>query len=143
MTKNLNIQYKYVKIDLLDFAVFEDLFDFSNSEVTVDTGIQFEYNKDQQIIACRIDVSYSQDANVVLRSSMVSYFMVHPDSLSLLVKDNSIVFPINFLVQLASLNYGSMRGAINIKTSNTPFNSYILPPLYIQEIIKNSLVVNL
>jgi len=142
MANDLNIQYRIAKLHLADFAILVDVFDSSNMEVSVNTEFQFEYEKTQNIIACRVNVVYSYDYDDIMRASMEGYFMINPDSIESLSSNNKIIIPSHFLVQIASITYGSMRGALCVKTEETPLNSFVLPPLYVRDVVKNDMIVN-
>ena len=53
----------------------------------------------------------------------------------LFFKDKKYIFPTNVLIQFASLNYGTLRGAIHVKTLGSVLNKFILPPLYFNTFI--------
>ena len=57
------------------------------------------------------------------------------------LENGDVVIPRRLLVQLASLNYGTLRGIIIERTKGTPFSSVFLPPLIVEDIITEDLVV--
>ena len=136
------IYYKYIKIDLEQFAVFEENIPEKIDEVQIRTEIQFNYDKAQNIICNRLTVMLNHQDKPLLKSVLCSYFSVKEESVKQ-IKDekNQIVFAPDILVQFASLNYGSLRGILHLKTLNTPLVNQILPPVSFNQIIDQPFVV--
>ena len=77
-----------------------------------------------------------------MKAVMSSYFLIHEDSVKQMTsEDGHIVFDTGILTQFASLNYGSMRGVLYLKTTDTPLSKHILPPLYFNKILKEGYIV--
>ena len=137
------ILYKYVKIDLEQFAMFEENMKDGIGDLLFHTGTKFRYDKETRIICSEVSVLFSKQDTLLMKAVMNSYFEIHPDSIAKLTNsDGYIVFPKRTLVQFSSLNYGSLRGAVYLKTLNTSLAEYILPPIFFQEIIDKDYVVN-
>lgn len=137
------VLYKYVKIDLEQFAMFEENMKDGSGDLLFHTGTKFHYDKETHIICSEISVLFSKQDTPLMKAVMNSYFEIHPDSIAKLTNsEGHIVFPISTLIQFASLNYGSLRGAVYLKTLNTSLAEYILPPIFFQEIIDKDYVVN-
>lgn len=139
------ILYKYVKIDLSQFAIFEENLNESG-DLQYSTEISFRYDKSKNVICNTITVTFTQSENkenILLKAVASSYFEIHPDSVKELTDEkNRIVFPVSTLIQFASLNYGSLRGMLHLKTLGTPLSRYILPPIFFDEIINGEYVVD-
>lgn len=133
------IQYSYAKIDLEQFAMFEENYEPSIKEVEFRTELQFSYDQEQAIICNSIVLNIIQGEKSLLKADQRSYFRIEPNSIELLKGEDGIIeFSPQLLVQFASLNYGSMRGTIHIKTLGTAINKLILPPVYFHKMINNS-----
>lgn len=135
--------FKYVKIELEQFAIIEENLSSNNEDVQFQTQAQFSYDKDQNVLCCRITVKMAKNKMSLLKAVMCSYFAINNDSIKqMLNEENHLVFVPHVLVQFASLNYGSLRGALYLKTQNTPLADYILPPVFFGQIIDKSFVVD-
>lgn len=137
------IYYQYSKIELTQFAVFEENFPSGMENVQFNSELQFGYSKEQFLLFCEITVTMASDGKPLMKAVMRSYFTIAQDSIRQ-IKDEygHIEFPPSVLVQFASLNYGSLRGAIFIKTQGLPMSSYVLPPVFFNQIIDKPFVVN-
>ncbi len=134
--KEMKIQYRYVALELVQFATFEENLDVKCDEMQINTEAQFHYQLEGNLIVSEISVVYLQHDKPVLKAMMNSSFALSPDSVEDLKENDCIVLDIPILVQFASLNYGSMRGALSMKTLGTPLHNYILPPIYFDSLIQ-------
>lgn len=131
-----DVMYRYAKMELEQFAIFEENMKDEHAEIQVQTEAQFKYDKPQNVLCSKIAVTFSIGDSPLMRAVIDSYFLIHPDSISGIAdSEGHIIFPTNVLVQFASLNYGSLRGIIHLKTLGTKLSGYILPPIFFNDII--------
>lgn len=136
------ISYSYAKISLEQFAIFEENYDQNQSQIEFQTQLQFSFDHEQNVICNSIVLSINQNQKAVLKAEQRSYFEINNDSVEMLRNEQGkIEFSPQLLVQFASLNYGSMRGSIHIKTLGSPINRFILPPIYFNKMIETGFVV--
>ena len=88
------------------------------------------------MLANKLSVTATSEGVILLKAVISSYFEISPESIDE-IKDaeGHLQFNPFILVQFASLNYGSLRGALAIKTADTPLKDIVLPPIYFQSII--------
>lgn len=135
--------FRYIKIELEQFAIFGENLSSNNEDVQFQTQAQFSYDKDQNVLCSKITVTMAKKEMPLLKAVMCSYFAINNDSIKQMRnEENHLVFVPHVLVQFASLNYGSLRGALYLKTQNTPLADYILPPVFFGQIIDKSFVVD-
>lgn len=134
-----NIQYSYVKIKENQFAVFEENFVESNS-CEMEQELKYHFDSKSNIVECCNTIQYLQNSNIVLKLSVSSYFKIEEKSFLSLKAGGKYFFPQSFMIQLASLNYGTMRGIIYEKCVDNSLKSLVLPPFYFDEIIKDDVV---
>lgn len=131
-----DVMYRYAKMELEQFAMFEENLNEEHGEIQLQTEAQFKYDKAQQVLCSKITVTFSNGETPLMRAVINSYFLIHQDSISRITdSEGHLVFPTSVLVQFASLNYGSLRGMIHLKTLGTKLSGYILPPIFFNEII--------
>lgn len=131
-----DMMYRYAKMELEQFAMFEENLNEEHGEIQLQTEAQFKYDKAQQVLCSKITVTFSNGETPLMRAVINSYFLIHQDSISRITdSEGHLVFPTSVLVQFASLNYGSLRGMIHLKTLGTKLSGYILPPIFFNEII--------
>lgn len=134
MDKQVQLQYRYLKISDDQFATFEENYDPS-SNVDFQNSISFSFNYDNNVLTCSEMITYMQGEKVILKLGLNSYFMIHPDSIDELLQDGGVSCPKEILWQFASLNYGSMRGVLYERTKDSELRSLILPPFFFDELI--------
>lgn len=94
------------------------------------------------IFISRIGVCATQMEKPILKAEQVCYFELSSETVNSFLKDKKYIFPTNVLIQFASLNYGTLRGAIHLKTLGTILNKFILPPLYFNTFITSPFQVD-
>lgn len=135
------VMYRFSKMELEQFAMFEENCDSGTKEVQFHTEAQFSYDTDNYILCSKIIVNMSAQEKPLVKAELKSYFDLLPESVESLRKDSRIMFAPPLLVQFASLCYGSIRGVIFTKTLGTPLNGFILPPVYFGNLIDKGFVV--
>ncbi len=133
--------YKFSRMDLEQFAMFEENYSCEVNEVEFQTDAQFSFDKSNNVLCSKIIVYMLQDTKPLVKAELRSFFNIKQESIEQIRKDDKITFTPALLVQFASLCYGSMRGVLFTKTMGTPMNSFILPPTYFGNIIDKSFVV--
>lgn len=137
-----DVMYKYAKIELGQFAMFEENFTEECNQIQLQTEAQFKYDKAQRLLCSKITVTFSNKETPLMRAVGNSYFAIHEDSINEITdRKGRVIFPISILVQFSSLNYGSLRGMIHLKTLNTKLSGYILPPMFFNKIITKDYIV--
>ena len=135
------VMYRFSKMELEQFAMFEENCNPEPQEVQFQTEAQFSYDTTNYILCSKIIVNMLAQEKPLVKAELKSYFNLLPESVENLRKDGRIMFAPTLLVQFASLCYGSIRGVIFAKTMGTPLNSFIVPPVYFGNLIDKGFVV--
>ena len=135
------VMYRFSKMELEQFAMFEEKCNPKPKEVQFQTEAQFSYDTDNYILCSKIIVNMSAQEKPLVKAELKSYFNLLPESVENLRKDGRIMFAPPLLVQFASLCYGSIRGVIFAKTMGTPLNNYIVPPVYFGNLIDKGFAI--
>jgi len=138
-----NIQYKFIKMDLTRFSPEWEKYDSSNDSVGIETNFNFSFNKTERILKCATNLTFIQENQPFLKSELQTFYEITKESVEGLTSENVITIPRGLLCQFASLAYGSFRGIIHMKTINTDLCNLILPPLYLDEVIKGDMKIPL
>lgn len=121
------IYYQFIKLDLAQFAVFEENYTTGGSaELT--SSFRFSYSFDENMVCCSSAVVITGSAGPMLKAELNSFFKITPESVASMTNDGCITLPVELMTQFASLCYGAMRGVIYAKTMGTPLNMIMLPP---------------
>lgn len=135
------VMYRFSKMELEQFAMFEENCNPEPKDVQFQTEAQFSYDTDNYILCSKIIVNMSAQEKPLVKAELKSYFNLLPESVENLRKDGRITFAPPLLVQFASLCYGSIRGVIFTKTMGTSLNSFIVPPVYFGNLIDKGFVI--
>lgn len=138
-----NIQYKFVKMELTQFSPEWEKFDSSNGSVGIETDFNFSFNKTEGILRCITNLTFIQENHSFLKSELQTFYEIAKESIEKLTNENVITIPRGLLCQFASLAYGSFRGVIHMKTINTALCNLLLPPMYLDEVIKGDMKIQL
>ncbi len=137
------MQYKYRKIDLEQFAVLADGPIADDSSLNLRTELGFAYDKENRMLANTMTITVNNGNDVIMKAVMTSYFEISEETVAEVTReDGHILFDPMSLVQFASLNYGSLRGAIYIKAADTPLKDLVIPPVYFHKIITTAFEVD-
>ncbi len=138
----MEILYKYIKMELEQFALFDENINSEVGDVQMQTSTVFNFGKEQNVLCNKIAVTYLLEGKTLMKAVMNSYFLIHEDSVKAMTDENNhVIFNTDILTQFASLNYGSLRGVLYLKTADTPLSRHILPPVYFNRILKEGYVV--
>ena len=137
------IYYRYLRLELAQFAIFEDNVPQNIEEAQFNSQVQFFFDKEQNVIGCEIEITMEWNDKPLMKAVMRSYFEIQDKSIEQ-IKDEygKILFAQSVLIQFASLNYGALRGVIFLKTQETPLARFILPPVFFNNIIKDPFIPN-
>lgn len=138
-----NIQYKFIKMDLTQFSPEWDRYDAKDPSVGIETNFNFSFNKSEGILKCATNLTFIQNNQIFLKSELQTFFEILKESIDELTNEKVITIPKGLLCQFASLAYGSFRGVIYMKTINTALSNLILPPMYLDEVIKGDMKIQL
>jgi hypothetical protein len=130
-------------MDLTRFSPEWEKYDSSNDSVGIETNFNFSFNKTERILKCATNLTFIQENQPFLKSELQTFYEITKESVEGLTSENVITIPRGLLCQFASLAYGSFRGIIHMKTINTDLSNLILPPLYLDEVIKGDMKIPL
>lgn len=138
-----NIQYRFIKMDLTQFSPEWDKYNTGDPSVGIETNFNFSFNRSEGILKCVTNLTFIQNNQVFLKSELQTFFEILKESIDELTNENVITIPRGLLCQFASLAYGSFRGVIYMKAINTVLSNIILPPMYLDVVIKDDMKIQL
>lgn len=130
-------------MDLTRFSPEWDRYNTGDPSVGIETNFNFSFNKSEGILKCVTNLTFIQNNQVFLKSELQTFFEITKESIDELTNENVITIPRGLLCQFASLAYGSFRGVIYMKAINTTLSNLILPPMYLDEVIKDDMKIHL
>lgn len=122
------IRFKFVKMDLTQFATFTDGYMDMDAEMEIFNRFQFAYNFEDHLVRCKTIIELSKQDKMLLKADFDCIFKLDSESASSIETATEATIPQGLLAQFASLSYGSLRGVIYTKAAGTPLSNFILPP---------------
>ena len=134
------IKYKLKGFDLMRFTPNYGNVD-SQNDIEGNFGFDFAYNSEQHTVRVIVNMILKQESEEILAIEFATYVELAEESLSMLVKDSKLTLSRAMQVQFASFGYGALRGVMYLKTINTPIESIIAPPLFLEEQFKDDIEI--
>ena len=131
-------RFRNVSVELFDRK--EEFYSSGNS-MDFDANVAFNFRKEENLLRCKFTIIVSQSKEEILKTVLVCDFEIKDESIKEATQENgSIIFSKSLLIQLASLNYGTLRGVLVERLRGSKMASIILPPLYVESIIKDDYI---
>lgn len=133
-----SIPYRISHIETVQFALFPDNY-VNGREVLVNTNCGYNVRSDLNQVRNVISVNFIQNEKLLLVAQLACFYDIAPDGFESIRKSGQI--PVDFLRYMGSISIGAMRGVIHAKTAGTVLNPVVLPPVNVEEMIKNDLII--
>jgi hypothetical protein len=143
MVDEQTIRYGIVNITTDEFTMPEK-YDDSN---VVEIKIYFAFTSlaEEKIINLQVKCLFYQHDNLIMNIAASTSFQIHPEDWMLMYNPdtNKLNIPLGFVLHMSSLTVGTTRGILHAKTENNPVNTVVIPPINLNEIIKENVVIDL
>lgn len=142
MTEEKNkIGFALKKITTEQFAIIESSYK-EGDVVDLKAGLRFGINFDNKIISVIFSTSLIQEKSPFLIIEVGCHFKITAEAWDSFYNESKtdLVVPRGFIGHLVMLTIGTTRGVLHSKTENTPFNSFLLPTLNVNELVKEDVV---
>ncbi|TXE10337.1 hypothetical protein ES711_00020 [Gelidibacter salicanalis] len=142
MTEEKNkIGFALKKITTEQFAIIESSYK-EGDLVDLKAGLRFGMNFDNRIISVIFSTSLIQEKSPFLVIEVGCHFNITAEAWDSFYNESKtdLVVPKGFIGHLVMLTIGTTRGVLHSKTENTQFNSFLLPTLNVNELVKIDVV---
>lgn len=135
------IGFTLKKITTEQFAIIESAYKEGNL-VNLKAGLRFGVNFDNNIISVIFSTNLIQEKSPFLIIEVGCHFNITTEAWSSFYNESKTELIVNrgFVSHLVMLTIGTARGVLHSKTENTPFNSFLLPTLSVNELVKKDVV---
>lgn len=133
------IPYKISHIETVQFAIFPDNF-INGQEVLINTNCGYNVRSDLNQVRNVISVNYTQNEKLLMVVQLACYYDIAPEGVEAIKAEGKI--PIDFLRYMGSISVGTIRGVIHAKTEGTVLNPVVMPPVNLEEMVKNDLMLS-
>jgi hypothetical protein len=132
-----SIRFNLHKITTDEFALTEEKYDpASNAEMKV--GVGFNFIKEEKVIVGQIKCMFYQQGKLLMVIAVSCWFKIVQEDWEKIYQEENRTFdlPRAPALHLASLVVGTARGVLHAKTEKQLLNAVLIPPVYLQDIIK-------
>lgn len=137
------IKFRMVRISTEQFAILANEAPAMNAKINLETLLGFKEARAEKQIACDVIFKFATENNPFLMLNVMCAFEVSKDNWSQMTQsDGSIILPKDFLCHIAVHTVGTARGILHEKTDGTPFNRFILPPINVDQMIEDDIVID-
>ncbi len=133
------IPYNISHIETVQFAIFPDNF-INGQEVLINTNCGYNVRSDLNQVRNVISVNYTQNEKLLMVVQLACYYDIAPEGVEAIKAEGKI--PIDFLRYMGSISVGTIRGVIHAKTEGTVLNPVVMPPVNLEEMVKNDLMLS-
>lgn len=135
------IGFALKKITTEQFAIIESAYK-EGDLVDLKAGLRFGINFENNIISVVFSTSLIQEKSPFLIIEVGCHFNITTEAWSSFYNESKteLIVPKGFIGHLVMLTIGTARGVLHSKTENTPFNSFLLPTLNVNELVKKDVV---
>jgi len=135
----LTIPYKISHIETMQFAIFPENL-INGQEVFVNTNCGYNVRSDLNQVRNVISVNYTQNEKLLMVVQLACYYDIAPEGVGAIKAEGKI--PVDFLRYMGSISVGTIRGVIHAKTEGTVLNPVVMPPVNLEEMVKNDLFLS-
>ena len=79
---NQQVLYKYTKMELEQFAMFEENVLSEDKEIQFQTGVQFSFDAANSILCSKVIVTVSQESSPIMKIDLNNFFDISPESIA-------------------------------------------------------------
>ena len=135
------IGFALKKITTEQFAIIESSFK-DGDLVELKAGLRFGINFENNIISVVFMTSLIQKKSPFLIIEVGCHFNITTEAWNSFYNEpkTELIVPRGFIGHLVMLTIGTTRGVLHSKTENTPFNSFLLPTLNVNELVKKDVM---
>jgi hypothetical protein len=135
------INYKIVSMQVASSQITKEKYSDEGS-TKIGNSFAFTINEENSLLLCSHKIVLKKNEQVFAEITLETIFAISPDSFKKLKKDGKIEISKGFLIQCGSISYGTLRGIILQDAKKAGLDNIIIPPLYVDTIIKEPMIVD-
>ncbi len=137
----MQIEFKYSHIKLDQFATFNGTMGQRPLAFQTSGEVQTGCNSEAKTIVITILSNVKVEEQLLMTIKVSSFFEISPESWDGLKQDGFVVIPKDFLYHIGGLAVSTTRGIIFSKTEGTDLGSYIMPIIYMDQVIHSDMKI--
>ena len=138
---NMQVDFKFSHIKLDQFATFNRTTDQPPFAFQTSGEIQTGFNYEAKTIIITVSSDVKLEEKLLMTIKVSSFFEISPSSWDGMKQDGFVVIPKDFLCHIGGLAVSTTRGILFAKTEGTGLNSYIMPLVYLDQLIHSDMKI--
>lgn len=137
------IKYKIASIQVASSQITKENYSDEGVGMKIGNSFSFAVNEENCLLLCKHKLVLKKNEQVFAEVTLETIFAISQDSFNNMKKDGRIEIPKDFLVQCGSISYGTLRGVVLQDAKKAGLDNIIIPPLYVDTIIKKPVIIEL
>ena len=139
----MNIEYKILSMQVNRSNITPECYEKEESNMQIANSFSFGVSVDNCLLICNHSLTLKSSEKVFAEVELQTIFSISEHSFNGMKEEGKIKIPDGFLVQCGSISYGSLRGIVLQDAKKAGLDNIIIPPLYINNIIKEPMIIDL
>lgn len=137
----MNIQYGIKAIETKHFDINYDNYDRNKQGSTFDLQTNYAADDELFIVQLQHRLIIFQEENTPIARLAVDYTfqLLKKEWQSLYQSNGAFIVPKGLVMVFNNIAVGTTRGILHAKLENTPFSTYYLPPVILEDLVKDDL----
>lgn len=112
-------------------------------EMQIQNSLSFTMAVEKCLLLCKHNLILKKSGKIFAEITLDTVFFITKDSVEGMKSNDKLEIPRGFLVQCGSISYGTLRGVVLKSASDIGLDNVIIPPVFVNTIIQNSMVIDL
>jgi len=142
MTDTQTIRFGWYKIVTDEFAMTEEKYAPSDpAQMRID--LLFNTIEAEKLVTVKVKCLFYQEDKLLLIITVSCLFNIYPEDWEKIfdAKARILTLSLSSALQFASLSISTTRGVLHALTESAPLNSIILPPVNLNELVKEQISI--
>lgn len=134
------VRFRMFRISVPQFAILSDK---CEEQYNIETKTEFKNSADGKAIAAVMSFSFVCKEKTDMILQVACEFSIAQEDIVSMTSDGVITVPKSLLEHFLVHTVGTARGILFSKTEGTPFNTIVLPPIDVTQIVKGDLLIKI
>lgn len=135
-----SIEYQIASMRVLHSVVNPQNYKIEG-RIQLNNTFSFGVNVNNSLLLCNHKLTLKKQGETFIEIELETIYTISPNSFNEMKENGELVIPTGFLVQCGSISYGSLRGIVLLKAKEKELENVIIPPMYIDQVIKEPIVI--
>lgn len=136
------INYKIKTMSVTHSDISPDKY-VEEGKLQIHNSLSFAMAVEKCLLLCKHSLTLRKGGKEFAEITLETTFYIAPNSVEGMKSNGKLEIPRGFLVQCGSISYGTLRGVVLKSANDVGLDNVIIPPVFINTIIQDSMVIDL